>query len=45
MLTDPQVQTHIDAMVTHTYPMTQAQEALQIGLTRQCGKIYLHPQE
>jgi threonine dehydrogenase-like Zn-dependent dehydrogenase len=45
MLLDPTVQQHIDAMVTHTFPMSEAQEAFEIGLSKQCGKVYLLPQE
>lgn len=45
MLQDPTVQQHIDAMVTHTFPMSQAQEAFELGVSKRCGKVYLLPQE
>jgi len=45
MLRDPEVQERIDAMVTHTFPMSRAQEAFEVGVSKQCGKIYLLPQE
>jgi len=45
MLRDPAVQEHIDAMVTHTFPMSQARDAFEAGLSKQCGKMYLLPQE
>jgi threonine dehydrogenase-like Zn-dependent dehydrogenase len=45
MLGDPKVQEHTDAMVTHTFPMSRAQEAFEVGVSKQCGKIYLLPQE
>ena len=45
MLLDPTVQQHIDAMVTHTFPRSQAQEAFELGVSKQCGKVYLLPQE
>ena len=45
MLLDPTVQQHIDAMVTHTFPMSQAQEAFELGVSKRCGKVYLLPQE
>ncbi|NNC41013.1 MAG: hypothetical protein HKN95_10010 [Acidimicrobiia bacterium] len=45
MLQDPTVQQHIDAMVTHTFPMSRAQEAFELGVSKRCGKVYLLPQE
>ena len=45
MLLDPTVQEHIDAMVTHSFPMSEAESAFEVGLSKQCGKIYLRPQE
>jgi threonine dehydrogenase-like Zn-dependent dehydrogenase len=45
MLLDPTVQEHIDAMVTHTFPMSEAQAAFEMGVSKQCGKVYLLPQE
>ena len=35
----------IDTIVTHTYPMSRAAEAFEVALTKDCGKIYLLPQE
>ncbi|MXZ52715.1 MAG: zinc-binding dehydrogenase [Acidimicrobiaceae bacterium] len=45
MLGDPEVQGWIDTIVTHTYPMSRAAEAFEVALTKDCGKIYLLPQE
>ena len=45
MLCDPTVQGWIDTIVTHTYPMSRAAEAFETALTKDCGKIYLLPQE
>ena len=45
MLCDPRVQGWIDTIVTHTFPMSRAGEALEITLTKECGKVYLLPQE
>jgi hypothetical protein len=45
MLMDPEVQQHIDVMVTHTFPMSRAGDAFEVGLSKQCGKVYLVPQE
>ena len=45
MLCDPAVQGWIDTIVTHTYPMSRAGEAFETALTKDCGKIYLLPQE
>lgn len=45
MLSDPQVLAHIDAMVTHTLPMSEAQAAFEVGVSKQCGKVYLLPME
>jgi L-iditol 2-dehydrogenase len=45
MLLDPEVQEHVDVMVTHTYPMSKAQEAFEVGVSKRCGKVYLLPQE
>jgi len=35
----------IDRMITHTFPMSQIQEAFELQLTGQCGKVILHPWE
>ena len=45
MLCDTDTQRRIDRLVTHTFPMSQAQEAFELGLTQACGKIYLRPRE
>ncbi len=45
MLCDPQVQEWINIIVTHTYPMSRAADAFETVLTKQCGKIYLLPQQ
>ena len=45
MLCDPQVQGWIDTIVTHTFAMSEAAEAFEVSLTKNCGKIYLLPQE
>ena len=45
MLCDPEVQRAIDLIVTHTFPMSRAGEAFEVALTKECGKIYLLPQE
>ena len=45
MLCDPEVQSAIDLIVTHTFPMSRASEAFEVALTKECGKIYLLPQE
>jgi threonine dehydrogenase-like Zn-dependent dehydrogenase len=44
-LQDVRVQGWVDAMVTHTFPMSRASDAFEIGLSKQCGKVYLSPQE
>ena len=45
MLCDPEVQRGIDVINTHTFPMSRAGEAFEVALTKECGKIYLLPQE
>ncbi len=45
MMGDTETQRRIDRFVTHTFPMSQAQDAFEIGLGKECGKIYLRPQE
>lgn len=35
----------IDKLVTHKFPMSQAKEAFETILTRNCAKVYLYPQE
>lgn len=43
MLQDPEVQRRIDVLHTHTFPMSRAGEAFEVGLGKDCGKIYLVP--
>ena len=45
MLGEADTRRRIDDLVTHTFPMSRAAEAFEVGLTRDCGKIYLLPQE
>lgn len=35
----------LDRQITHTFPMARVQEAWELQLTGQCGKILLHPWE
>jgi len=42
---DLDVQRMIDVMVTHDIPMSRANEAFDIQVSKQCGKIYLRTQE
>jgi len=35
----------IDKHITHTFPMSQAQEAFELQVTGECGKVVLHPWE
>jgi hypothetical protein len=32
-----------DVIVIHAFPMSEAEEALKISATQQCGKILLYP--
>lgn len=45
MILDDAVQEKINLMVTHEFPMSRANEAFEVGLTKKCGKIYLYPHE
>ncbi len=45
MLGDADTQRRIEVIATHTFPMSRAAEAFEMGLSRQCGKLYLLPQE
>ena len=45
MLQDPEVQRRIDVITTHDFPMSRATEAFEVGLSKNCGKIYLRPGE
>ena len=40
-LLDERVQQMIDVMVTHEFPLSQANEAFKLQASKQCGKIYL----
>ena len=44
MLCNKTVQKNIDAMVTHEFPMSKANEAFDVQVSKQCGKIFLRPQ-
>jgi threonine dehydrogenase-like Zn-dependent dehydrogenase len=44
-LQQPRVQHWVDQMVTHTFPMSEAAAAFEVGLTKGCGKVYLLPSE
>ena len=35
----------LDKMITHIFPFSEAQEALETRSSNQCGKIILHPWE
>lgn len=35
----------LDKQITHTFPMSRVQEAWELQLTGECGKIILHPWE
>ena len=43
-LLNKDVQRRIDVMVTHAFPMSRAGEAFDVQVSKQCGKIYLYPQ-
>jgi threonine dehydrogenase-like Zn-dependent dehydrogenase len=43
MLRNKEVQRMWDVVVTHEFPMSEAEEALKISATQQCGKILLYP--
>ena len=45
MLQHPEVQRQIEVLNTHSFPMSRAQDAFAVGLTKNCGKIYLRPGE
>lgn len=44
-LCDHRVQSMVDVMVTHEFPMSRAGEAFDIQVSKQCGKIYLWTQQ
>jgi len=35
----------LDKQITHTFPMARVQEAFELQLRGECGKIILHPWE
>ncbi|MGI9414092.1 MAG: zinc-dependent alcohol dehydrogenase [Hyphomicrobiales bacterium] len=43
-LMDPKVQKMVDAMMTHTFPIKDAEEAFKVQVSKKCGKILLQPQ-
>jgi len=38
MMRDAEVQRQIDVLNTHSFPMSQATEAIEVGLRKNCGK-------
>ncbi len=44
-LMNKDVQKMVDAMVTHEFPMSKANEAFDVQVSKECGKIYLHTQK
>ena len=40
-LLDERVQQMIDVMVTHEFPLSEANEAFRLQASKECGKIYL----
>lgn len=38
-----QSRTLLDKLITHTFPMSRVQEAFELQMTGQCGKVVLHP--
>jgi hypothetical protein len=43
MLRNKEVQRMWDVVVTHEFPMSEAEEALKISASQKCGKILLYP--
>jgi len=43
MLRNKEVQRMWDEVVTHEFPLSEAEQAFQISATQQCGKILLYP--
>jgi L-iditol 2-dehydrogenase len=35
----------MDKLITHTFPLSQVTDAWELQMTRQCGKVVLHPNE
>lgn len=44
-LQDKRVQKMIDTMITHEFPMSEADKAFETQVSKKCGKIYLYPQK
>jgi L-iditol 2-dehydrogenase len=38
-----QTKPKLEAMITHTFPMSRVQEAFELQLNGECGKVVLHP--
>lgn len=45
MILDPAVQRGRDVAVTHEIPMSDGDKALQIAASKECGKVYVMPQQ
>ena len=45
LLSDPEAQKRIDALVTHIFPMSRAGEAFDVQVSKECGKVFLRPWE
>jgi len=43
MLRSKEVQRMWDVVVTHEFPMSDAEEAFKVSISKQCGKILLYP--
>jgi threonine dehydrogenase-like Zn-dependent dehydrogenase len=43
MLRNKEVQQMWDAMATHEFPLAEVDQALDLTLTRQCGKVLVYP--
>jgi threonine dehydrogenase-like Zn-dependent dehydrogenase len=38
-----QTQPQLETMITHTFPMNRSQEAFELQVSGECGKVVLHP--
>lgn len=45
LLRDPSIQAQIDRLMTHQFPMLQAEEAFKVILDKKAIKVHLLPQE
>ena len=43
MMRNKEVQRMWDVVVTHEFPMTEAEEAFKLSASQRCGKILLYP--